>query len=94
MEHAPSMTRDAGRLKSLDVFRGLCIAAMILVNNPGSGDQTYKPLSHALWDGWTFADTIFPAFLWIVGVAMTMSTARRLGRAEKSRADSRRTRSS
>jgi predicted acyltransferase len=62
----------AGRLTSLDVFRGATIAAMILVNNPGSWDAVYAPLRHADWNGWTLTDLIFPFFLWIVGVAMTL----------------------
>jgi predicted acyltransferase len=55
-----------GRLVSLDVFRGATMAAMILVNNPGSS-ATYAPLEHADWHGWTFTDLIYPFFLWIVG---------------------------
>jgi predicted acyltransferase len=70
-----------GRLQSLDIFRGATIASMILVNNPG-GSPTYEPLEHAVWHGWTFTDTVFPFFLWIVGVAMTLSTARRMERGE------------
>lgn len=66
------------RLASLDVFRGATIAAMILVNNPGDGATTFAPLLHAAWHGWTFTDLVFPFFLWIVGVAMTLSFARRL----------------
>ncbi len=69
------------RLRSLDIFRGATIASMILVNNPGSF-VTYAPLEHAAWHGWTFTDTVFPFFLWIVGVAMTLSTARRVERGE------------
>ena len=70
-----------GRLQSLDIFRGLAIASMILVNNsPGAREDAYPALRHALWNGWTFADTIFPSFLWIVGVAMTLSTASRIER--------------
>jgi predicted acyltransferase len=65
------------RLVSLDVFRGITMASMVLVNNPGSG-HTYAPLEHAEWNGWTFTDTVFPFFLWIVGVAMTLSFARRV----------------
>ena len=65
------------RLLSLDVFRGATVASMILVNNAGS-DQTYIPLEHADWHGWTFTDLVFPFFLWIVGVAITLSTARRV----------------
>ena len=63
---------------SLDVFRGATIAAMILVNNPGNWSAIYKPLDHAEWHGWTFTDLIFPFFIWIVGVAIPLSTARRL----------------
>ena len=61
------------RLISLDVFRGLTIAAMILVNNPGSWSHVYGPLRHAGWHGWTFADTVFPFFLFIVGVAIAFA---------------------
>jgi len=66
------------RLVSLDAFRGATIAAMLLVNNPGSWSEVYAPLDHAQWNGWTFTDLIFPFFLWIVGVSMTLSFARRL----------------
>ncbi len=64
------------RLASLDAFRGLTIAAMILVNNPGSWSHVYAPLLHAEWHGWTPTDLIFPFFLFIVGVSMTFSLAR------------------
>lgn len=66
------------RLESLDVFRGATIAGMMLVNNPGRWDAVYPPLLHAQWNGWTFTDTVFPSFLWIVGVAMTLSFAKRM----------------
>lgn len=75
-----------GRLMSLDVFRGVTIAAMMLVNNPGTWSHIYPPLEHAAWHGWTFTDTIFPFFLWIVGVAIPLSTSRRL-EAGQSRAE-------
>jgi predicted acyltransferase len=65
------------RLASLDIFRGLTIAAMILVNNPGSWEVSYPQLRHAAWNGWTMTDMIFPFFLWIMGAAMTYSFARR-----------------
>ncbi len=65
------------RLRSLDVFRGITIAAMILVNNPGSWSHIYWPLAHASWHGWTPTDAVFPFFLWISGLAMTLSFARR-----------------
>jgi predicted acyltransferase len=61
------------RLASLDAFRGLAIAGMVLVNNPGDWGALYPPLAHAAWHGWTFTDTIFPFFLFIVGVSMTIS---------------------
>jgi predicted acyltransferase len=61
------------RLASLDAFRGFAIAAMVLVNNPGDWGSLYPPLAHAAWHGWTFTDTVFPFFLFIVGVSMTIS---------------------
>jgi predicted acyltransferase len=73
---------QSARLESLDVFRGATIAAMILVNNPGSWDAVYAPLRHADWHGWTFTDVIFPFFLWISGVALTLSFARRVERGD------------
>ena len=63
------------RLVSLDVFRGATMAAMVLVNNPGDWGNVYAPLLHAEWHGWTPTDLIFPFFLFIVGVAMTLSRA-------------------
>lgn len=66
------------RLVSLDAFRGLTIAAMILVNNPGSWDHVYAPLLHAEWHGWTPTDLVYPFFLFIVGVAMVFSFAKQL----------------
>jgi predicted acyltransferase len=61
------------RLASLDVFRGLTIAGMILVNNPGSGRHVYALLKHADWHGCTPADLVFPFFVFIVGVAIVVS---------------------
>lgn len=67
------MVKRKERLISLDVFRGITIAGMILVNNPGSWSHIYHPLHHAAWSGWTPTDLIFPFFLFIVGVAMIYS---------------------
>ncbi len=78
---APS-TAVGGRLVSLDVFRGATIAGMILVNDPGSWKAIYPPLEHAEWNGWTPTDLVFPFFLWIVGVAMTLSFAKRVERGD------------
>ncbi|MCP4290205.1 MAG: DUF1624 domain-containing protein [bacterium] len=66
------------RLISLDVFRGLTIAMMILVNNPGSWSHIYAPLRHANWHGWTPTDLIFPFFLFIVGVSLSLSFRKRI----------------
>lgn len=70
------------RLLSLDVYRGLTIAGMILVTDPGTYSAIYWPLRHAEWQGWTITDMIFPSFLFIVGAAMTMSFASRTARGE------------
>jgi predicted acyltransferase len=70
-------TTSAGRLVSLDVFRGLTIGAMVLVNNPGTWSAIYPPLEHAKWDGWTFTDTIFPFFVFIMGIAIPIALEKR-----------------
>ena len=67
------MTAQPQRLASLDAFRGFAIAGMVLVNNPGDWNALYPQLAHAAWNGWTFTDWIFPFFLFIVGVSMTLS---------------------
>ena len=74
------------RLRSLDVFRGLTIAAMILVNDAGDWDKTYWPLLHAEWHGWTPTDLVFPFFLFALGVAIPYAFAGRLARSGGDRA--------
>jgi predicted acyltransferase len=64
---------ESKRLLSLDVFRGLTIAAMILVNNPATWSHIYAPLRHAEWNGITPTDLIFPFFLFIVGVSIALA---------------------
>ena len=71
------MQNSTSRLLSLDVFRGMTIAAMILVNNPGSWSYVYAPLQHAQWHGATPTDWIFPFFLFIVGVSIALAIGRR-----------------
>ncbi len=70
-------TKAPTRLLSLDVFRGITIAGMILVNNPGTWDTIYPPLEHAAWHGCTPTDLVFPFFLFIVGVAITYALSKK-----------------
>lgn len=66
-------SNTSARLLSLDVFRGVTVAAMILVNNPGDWGHIYAPLEHAAWNGCTPTDLIFPFFLFIVGVSIAFA---------------------
>lgn len=75
-------TEKTERLIALDVFRGLTIAGMVLVNNPGTWSHIYPPLRHADWHGCTPTDWIFPFFLFIVGVAITLSLNKRKERGD------------
>ncbi len=67
----------ATRLDSVDVLRGITIAGMIVVNDPGTWSAVYPQLLHAEWNGWTYTDTIFPFFLFVAGVSMALSFGRR-----------------
>ena len=77
---APAGSRE--RLLSLDVFRGMTVAGMLLVNNPGDWDHIFEPLEHAKWNGWTPTDLIFPFFLFIVGVTSYLSLSQRRARGD------------
>lgn len=72
-QHSKADSRNSQRILALDMFRGICMAFMILVGNPGSL-QIYQQLDHASWNGWTITDLVFPSFLWIAGVSVTLST--------------------
>jgi predicted acyltransferase len=61
------------RLLSVDALRGLTVAAMVLVNNPGTWSAVYAPLRHAAWHGWTPTDMVFPFFLFVVGVSIPLA---------------------
>ncbi len=74
--------KTSGRLLSLDVFRGITIAGMVLVNNPGTWSAVYPPLDHAEWNGCTPTDAIFPFFLFIVGVAIPFALGKRMEKGE------------
>jgi predicted acyltransferase len=78
----PENAAPSTRLTSLDAFRGLTIAGMILVNNPGSWEHVYPPLRHAAWHGWTPTDLVFPSFLFIVGVAIPLAIGKRRERGD------------
>ncbi|MEI6667823.1 MAG: heparan-alpha-glucosaminide N-acetyltransferase domain-containing protein [Acidobacteriota bacterium] len=67
------MANNPTRMVSLDAFRGLTMAGMVIVNNPGDWGHAYWPLQHAEWNGCTPTDLIFPFFLFIVGVSLTLS---------------------
>lgn len=73
-----SRTAGAARLASVDALRGLAVAAMLLVNNPGDWGHVYAPLQHAAWHGCTPTDLIFPFFLFIVGVSIALSLGARI----------------
>lgn len=72
------MKAAAHHIVSLDAFRGITIASMIVVNNPGTWSAVFDPLLHSRWNGCTFADLVFPCFIFIVGVAIPFAFARRL----------------
>src|SRR5262249_39752277 len=65
------MTAKPQRFTALDVFRGMTVCLMIIVNTPGNGPTTWSPLLHAKWHGFTPTDLVFPSFLFAVGNAMS-----------------------
>ncbi|HEY1251130.1 MAG TPA: heparan-alpha-glucosaminide N-acetyltransferase domain-containing protein, partial [Thermoanaerobaculia bacterium] len=68
---------STARLVSVDILRGVTIAGMIVVDDPGTWSAVYPQLLHAEWNGWTYTDTIFPFFLFLAGVSLALSLARR-----------------
>ena len=74
------------RLLSLDILRGITIAGMILVNNPGDWGNVYAPLLHAKWHGCTPTDLVFPFFLFMVGVSIAIALGKRKDRGDDPRA--------
>ena len=64
---------SSGRLLAVDILRGITIAGMLLVNNPGSWGHLYRPLAHAEWIGLTPTDLVFPFFVFVMGVSMYFS---------------------
>jgi predicted acyltransferase len=78
---APLATKRE-RLLSLDVFRGITVAGLLLVNDPGTWSAIFPPLEHAEWNGWTPTELIFPFFLFIVGITTHLSLSARRGRGD------------
>jgi predicted acyltransferase len=74
--------RAPERSRSLDVFRGLTIIGMLLVNQPGDASSAYAELRHAAWNGWTGADLVFPFFLFVVGITTHLSLRSRVARGD------------
>jgi predicted acyltransferase len=83
MQAQPSATATApSRVLSVDVLRGLTIALMILVNDPGDWSHTYRQLDHAPWNGFTLTDFVFPNFLFLVGASIIFSLRSRIARGD------------
>lgn len=80
LKRRPPETAPASRFASVDAFRGLTVAAMLLVNDPGDWNHVYAPLEHAPWNGCTPTDLIFPCFLFIVGVSIALGLLPQLAR--------------
>src|ERR1700761_6576351 len=74
--------RPSTRMLSIDVLRGITIAFMILVNDPGDWGHVYKQLDHADWNGWTLTDLVFPNFLFLIGMSLILSLQSRIGRGD------------
>jgi predicted acyltransferase len=76
VDRAASIARMSARLGSIDVGRGFTIAGMLLVNAAGDFDHVYRPFAHAAWDGFTFADFVFPSFIFLMGASIVFSLGR------------------
>ena len=80
LSSAPATT--SARVLSVDILRGITIAFMILVNDPGDWSHVYSQLDHAKWNGWTLTDLVFPSFLFLVGMSIIFSFQSRLSRGD------------
>ena len=85
MQSSSPTGTSSGRVLSVDVLRGITIAFMVLVNDPGDWGHVYSELEHAKWNGWTLTDLVFPNFLFIVGASIIFSLASRVARGESRR---------
>jgi predicted acyltransferase len=75
-------TTTPQRVLSVDVARGITIAFMILVNDPGDWNHVYSQLDHAFWNGWTLTDLVFPNFLFLIGASIIFSLQSRIAKGE------------
>jgi predicted acyltransferase len=82
---SPTIATAPARVLSIDVLRGITIALMILVNDPGDWSHTYAQLDHAKWNGFTLTDLVFPNFLFIIGASIILSLHSRILRGESRR---------
>jgi predicted acyltransferase len=83
--HAPAKRGPSSRLLSVDVFRGIAVAGMLLVDYPGNEEAGYRLIRHAPWNGLTAADLIFPSFVFLMGISIVLSFSARLRRGESRR---------
>ena len=81
-KHAPTEPGHSSRLLSVDVFRGIAVASMLLVDYPGDEQAGYRLIRHAPWNGLTAADLIFPSFVFLMGISIVLSFSARLERGE------------
>lgn len=79
---AASQAAQSRRIVSVDALRGLTVAVMIVVNDPGDWGHVYAPLLHAAWNGFTLADLVFPTFLFLVGCSIPFALDRRVARGD------------
>jgi len=82
VQTVPVVSAAPNRVLSIDVLRGITIAFMILVNDPGDGTHTYTQLEHARWNGVTLTDLVFPTFLFLVGTSIILSLSTRIARGD------------
>src|SRR5580658_6309987 len=80
MQGTVTTSAPTSRVLSIDVLRGITIALMILVNDPGDWAHVYSQLDHAEWNGWTLTDLVFPTFLFLVGASIVFSMSARAAR--------------
>lgn len=74
---APATSTKSERITAIDVLRGITVAGMLVVNDPGDAAHVFAPFAHSVWNGCTLADLVFPFFLFVVGITTHLSLSRR-----------------